>query len=67
MIQTLEAEIDETGSVRFNHPVHLDRKRRVLVMVMPEELTGPVEDTPADWDRPYVEYSYRALPSSDYS
>jgi len=39
----------------------------VLVMVMPEELTGPVEDTPADWDRPYVEYSYRALPSADYS
>ena len=30
MIQTLEAEIDETGSVRFNHPVHLDRPRDTI-------------------------------------
>lgn len=67
MIQTIEAEIDETGSVRFNHPVHLDRKHRVLVMVMPDEPAGTTEDTSGGWDRPYVEHPYRALPLVDYS
>ena len=64
MIQTLEAEIDETGSVRFNHPVHLDRKHRVLVMVMPDEVTCPVEETPEDWNRPHIDQPYRYLPSA---
>ena len=64
MIQTLEAEIDEQGSVRFNHPVHLDRKHRVLVMVMPDEVTCPVEETREDWNRPYIDQPYRYLPSA---
>ena len=37
MIQTLEAEIDEHGSVRLAKPVHLDRSHRALVMIMPDE------------------------------
>ncbi len=67
MIQTLEAEIDEKGSVRFNQPVYLDRKHRVLVMVMPDEPTGSAEDNPEGWDRPYVEHPYRVLPAADDS
>ena len=37
MIQTLEAEIDEYGSVKLARPVHLDRSHRALVMIMPDE------------------------------
>ena len=37
MIQTLEAEIDEHGSVQLARPVHLDRSHRALVMIMPDE------------------------------
>jgi len=37
MIQTLEAEIDEHGSVKLARPVHLDRSHRALVMIMPDE------------------------------
>lgn len=64
MIQTLEAEIDEQGSVRFIRPVRLDGKHRVLVMVMPEALPGTGDDTPADWNRPHIDQPYRYLPST---
>ncbi len=37
MIQTLEAEIDEHGSVKLARPVHLDRSHRALVMIMPDD------------------------------
>jgi hypothetical protein len=36
VIQTLEAQIDENGSVKLVHPVRFDRSHRALVMVMPE-------------------------------
>lgn len=64
MIQTLEAEIDEQGSVRFTRPVHLDGKHRVLVMVMPDALPGTSDDTPEDWNRPHIDQPYRYLPSA---
>jgi hypothetical protein len=64
MIQTLEAEIDERGSVRLTRPVHLDRKHRVLVMVMPDEPQEVVDDTADNWNQPYVDLPYRYLPSA---
>ena len=64
MIQTFEAEIDEQGCVRFSRPVHLDRKHRVLVMVMPAELHGASEDAPDGWNRPYIDQPYHCLPSA---
>jgi hypothetical protein len=63
MIQTLEAEVDERGTVKLAHPVRFDRKHRVLVMVMPEEPCGEADDTQDDWNRPYINQSYRYLPS----
>jgi hypothetical protein len=50
--------------VRLIRPVHLDRKHRVLVMVMPDELPGAGEDTADGWDQPSVDQSYRYLPSA---
>jgi hypothetical protein len=64
MIQTLEAEIDEQGSVRFTRPVHLDGKHRVLVMVMPDALPVASEDVPDGWNHPSIDQPYRYLPSS---
>ena len=37
---------------------------RVLVMVMPDEVTCPVEETREDWNRPYIDQPYRYLPSA---
>lgn len=64
MIQTLQAEIDETGSVRLCAPVNFDRKHRVLVMVMPEEGSPAGGEETAGWDSPYVDLPYRYLPSA---
>jgi hypothetical protein len=64
MIQTLEAEIDEQGSVHFAQPVRLEGKHRVLVMIMPVEARGAGQEAPEGWDHPYVEQQYRYLPSS---
>ena len=63
MIQTLEAEIDEQGAVRLTRPAHFDRKCRVLVMVIPDQPCGEGDDTPDDWNQPYVDQPYRYLPS----
>jgi hypothetical protein len=62
MIQTLEAEVDEQGTVRLDHPVHFDRKHRVLVMVMPEEELAGNEDPAEGWNQPYIDQPYRYLP-----
>jgi hypothetical protein len=63
MIQTLEAVVDERGTVRLARPVKFDRKHRVLVMVMPpaEPLS---DDEPGGWNQPYIEQPYRYLPSA---
>ena len=63
MIQTLEAEIDEKGAVRLARPAHFDRKHRVLVMVIPDQPCSEGEETPDDWNQPYVDQPYRYLPS----
>ncbi len=63
MIQTLEAEIDETGAVHLAQPAHFDRKHRVLVMVMPDQTRDEGDYTPANWNHPYVDQPYRYLPS----
>ena len=63
MIQTLEAEVDERGTVKLAHPVRFDRKHRVLVMVMADEPCGEGDDAPEDWNQPYIEQPYRYLPS----
>lgn len=63
MIQTLEAEIDEKGAVRLAQPAQFDRKHRVLVMVIPDQPREGTEDTPVDWNHPYIDHPYRYLPS----
>ena len=63
MIQTLEAEIDERGAIRLARPAHFDRKHRVLVMVIPDQARDESDDTPDDWNRPYIDQPYRYLPS----
>ena len=63
MIQTLEAEVDERGTVRLAHPVRFDRKHRVLVMVIGDEAAKAADDTEDGWDRPYIDQPYRYLPS----
>ena len=64
MIQTLEAEIDEKGAVRLTRPVHFARKHRVLVMVISDQPCGEGDETPDDWNQPYVDQPYRYLPSA---
>lgn len=64
MIQTLEAEVDEQGTVRLVCPVHFNRKHRVLVMVMADEPTAASEEAEENWLHPYIEQPYRYLPSN---
>lgn len=64
MIQTLEAEVDEQGTVRLTRPVHFNRKHRVLVMVMPDEPAAEPEEAEENWRLPYIEQPYRYLPSN---
>lgn len=64
MIQTLEAEMDERGTVKLARPVRLDRKHRVLVMVIGEDAGGSDDDTEAGWNRPCFDQAYRYLPSA---
>lgn len=37
MIRTVEAVIDEHGSVRLLEPIHLEGKRRALVTILEDE------------------------------
>ncbi|MFM8230410.1 MAG: hypothetical protein ACKOAL_04225 [Chthoniobacterales bacterium] len=64
MIQTLEAEVDERGTVKLAHPVSFDRKHRVLVMVIGDDRRESDEDSASDWNRPYIDQPYRYLPSA---
>ena len=63
MIQTLEAEVDERGTVRLAHPVRFDRKHRVLVMVIGDETAKAEDETETGWNRPYIDQPYRYLPA----
>ncbi|MBJ7259550.1 MAG: hypothetical protein JHD33_08425 [Chthoniobacterales bacterium] len=62
MIQTLEAEVDERGTVRLSRPARFDRKHRVLVMVIGDEAGDAEADAEKGWDRPYIDQAYRHLP-----
>ena len=64
MIQTLEAEVDERGTVKLAHPVSFDRKHRVLVMVIGDDRRDSDEDSASGWNRPYIDQPYRYLPSA---
>lgn len=64
MIRTLEAEVDERGTVRLARPVKFDRKHRVLVMVISEDAPDSEDDATSDWNRPYIDQPYRYLPSA---
>ena len=64
MIQTLQAEVDERGTVRLAHPVKFDRKHRVLVMVIGEDVRDAEDEATSDWNHPYVDQPYRYLPSA---
>ena len=45
MIRTVEAVIDEAGSVRLLEAVHLKGVRRALVTILEEEPTARVSET----------------------
>lgn len=68
MIQALEAEIDENGSVKLAKPVHLDRSHRALVVIMPDEASGDAECAllseaalAEDWNNPDEDAAWQHL------
>ena len=71
MFQTLEAEIDEHGSVKLAKPVHLDRSHRALVMIMPYQAAPSAGECALlseaalaqDWNNPEEDTAWRYLQS----
>ena len=69
MIQTLEAEIDEHGSVKLAKPVHLDRSHRALVMIMPDDAASGAGECALlseaalaeDWNNPEEDAAWQHL------
>ena len=69
MIQTLEAEIDEHGSVKLAKPVHLDRSHRALVMIMPDDAASGAGECALlseaalaeDWNNPEEDAAWEHL------
>ena len=69
MIQALEAEIDEHGSVKLVKPVHLDRCHRALVMIMPDEANTAAGECALlsetalaeDWNNPGEDLAWQHL------
>ena len=69
MIQTLEAKIDEHGSVKLAKPVHLNRSHRALVMIMPDEVNSVADECALlseaalaqDWNNPEEDLAWRHL------
>jgi hypothetical protein len=69
MIQTLEAEIDQYGSVKLAKPVHLDRRHRALVMIMPDEVASGAGECALlseaalaeDWNNPEEDAAWQHL------
>ena len=59
MIKTVEAVIDEQGTVRLLEPVHPGQSRRALVTILDEEPNGLMAESALlseaalarDWDR----------------
>ena len=69
MIQTIEALIDENGSVRLLEEVHLPVARRALVTILNQPATEKAETALlseaalADWNRPEEEEAWSYLQS----
>jgi len=69
MIQTLEAEIDEHGSVKLVKPVLLDRRHRAVVMIMPDESISSAGECALlseaslaqDWNNPEEDAAWQHL------
>ena len=74
MIQTLEAEIDEHGSVKLARPVHLARSHRALVMIMPDETASGAGECALlsgaalaeDWNNPKEDAAWNHLQTARY-
>ena len=74
MLQTIEAVIDEQGSVRLLEPIHLPARRRVLVTILEYE---PVVNIPEiallsepaleDWNRPEEDTAWSHLQQAPLS
>jgi hypothetical protein len=72
MIQTLEAEIDEHGSVKLAKPIHLDRCHRALVMIMPDQAAHGAGECALlseaalaqDWNNPEEDAAWQHLQSA---
>lgn len=59
MMQTIEAIVDEHGSVRLLEPLHLERRHRALVTILADEPSDAHETAvlseaslAEDWNRP---------------
>jgi hypothetical protein len=68
MIQTIEAVIDENGSVRLLEEVHLPFARRALVTILNQPAIEKAETAllseaslSADWNRPEEEEAWSHL------
>ena len=69
MIQTVEAVIDEHGSIRLLQPVQVSGRHRVLVTILDEEPTAGTHETALlseealakDWNRPEEDAAWSYL------
>lgn len=68
MIQTIEALIDENGSVSLLEEVHLPTARRALVTILEQPATDKTETAllseaalAADWNRPEEDAAWSHL------
>lgn len=68
MIQTVEAIVDENGSVRLLEHVRLDRRHRALVTILADDPSDCLETTvlseaalAQDWNRPEEEKAWSHL------
>lgn len=72
MIRTLEAVVDEQGTVRLKEMVRLAAPRRAVVTIFDEDRTGQVDEAtllsePAlaqDWNRPEEDAAWSHLQSA---
>ena len=72
MIRTIEAVVDEQGTVRLKETVRLPAPRRAVVTIFDEDRTGQVDEAallsePAlaeDWNRPEEDAAWSHLQSA---
>jgi hypothetical protein len=69
MFRTIEAVIDDDGTVRLREPIHLPETRRALVVILSEEPATSVAETAVlsesalsqDWNRPEEDEAWAHL------